>query len=246
MWVCLPEKLTLKWAGSCWLPLLQPIPLSSLFSWRDWERPSNLWEWLVSLLYFLSKGKYLIFHSHPTHDFLFVCVCVLGGSVLVQRAASESVAASARGDMCDRSLAAPAPSVHRGEPAGLRRPGGSSLGLHTGSQWLIDCDQISPVQLWVCCWTCFLLQDGSLALPSSLHSEVALLVAEAYQKYLTDKPYSGLISEGIKQVARPLFADRPSVWITMACFLFHLSVLLPPGVLSRQCPSFGHLSWGIL
>ncbi|XP_026178495.1 ectopic P granules protein 5 homolog [Mastacembelus armatus] len=44
-------------------------------------------------------------------------------------------------------------------------------------------------------------QDGSLALPSSLHNEVGLLVAEAYQKYLTDKPYSGLISEGIKQVS---------------------------------------------
>ncbi|KAM9393292.1 ectopic P granules protein 5 homolog [Pholidichthys leucotaenia] len=44
-------------------------------------------------------------------------------------------------------------------------------------------------------------QDGSLVLPSFLHSEVALLVAEAYQKYLTDKPYSGLISEGIKQVS---------------------------------------------
>ncbi|XP_034728378.1 ectopic P granules protein 5 homolog [Etheostoma cragini] len=44
-------------------------------------------------------------------------------------------------------------------------------------------------------------QDGSLALLSSLHTEVALLVAEAYQKYLTDKPYSGLISEGIKQVS---------------------------------------------
>ncbi|XP_067375939.1 ectopic P granules protein 5 homolog isoform X2 [Channa argus] len=44
-------------------------------------------------------------------------------------------------------------------------------------------------------------QDGSLALSSLLHSEVALLVAEAYQKYLTDKPYSGLISEGIKQVS---------------------------------------------
>uniref|UniRef100_A0A672I9K1 Ectopic P-granules autophagy protein 5 homolog (C. elegans) n=1 Tax=Salarias fasciatus TaxID=181472 RepID=A0A672I9K1_SALFA len=43
--------------------------------------------------------------------------------------------------------------------------------------------------------------QGSLALPSFLHSEVALLVAEAYQKYLTDKPYSGLISEGIKQVS---------------------------------------------
>lgn len=44
-------------------------------------------------------------------------------------------------------------------------------------------------------------QDGRLALPSSLHSEVALLVAEAYQKYLTDKAYTGLISEGIKQVS---------------------------------------------
>ncbi|KAM8886889.1 ectopic P granules protein 5 homolog [Spinachia spinachia] len=44
-------------------------------------------------------------------------------------------------------------------------------------------------------------EDGSLALSSSLHSEVALLVVEAYQKYLTDKPYSGLISEGIKQVS---------------------------------------------
>ncbi|KAM4576445.1 ectopic P granules protein 5 homolog [Odontesthes bonariensis] len=44
-------------------------------------------------------------------------------------------------------------------------------------------------------------QDGSLVLSSFLHREVALLVAEAYQKYLTDKPYSGLISEGIKQVS---------------------------------------------
>uniref|UniRef100_A0A665WYL0 Ectopic P-granules autophagy protein 5 homolog (C. elegans) n=1 Tax=Echeneis naucrates TaxID=173247 RepID=A0A665WYL0_ECHNA len=44
-------------------------------------------------------------------------------------------------------------------------------------------------------------EDGSLVLASSLHSEVALLVVEAYQKYLTDKTYSGLISEGIKQVS---------------------------------------------
>ncbi|XP_053725820.1 ectopic P granules protein 5 homolog [Synchiropus splendidus] len=43
--------------------------------------------------------------------------------------------------------------------------------------------------------------DGMLALPSSFHTKVALLVAEAFQKYLTDKPYSGLISEGIKQVS---------------------------------------------
>ncbi|XP_034026058.1 ectopic P granules protein 5 homolog [Thalassophryne amazonica] len=44
-------------------------------------------------------------------------------------------------------------------------------------------------------------EDGSLALSSSLHSEVSLFVAEAYQKYLTDKPYTGLISEGIKHVS---------------------------------------------
>uniref|UniRef100_A0A3P9IPL1 Ectopic P-granules autophagy protein 5 homolog (C. elegans) n=1 Tax=Oryzias latipes TaxID=8090 RepID=A0A3P9IPL1_ORYLA len=44
-------------------------------------------------------------------------------------------------------------------------------------------------------------EAGVLALPSFLHREVALLVAEAYQKYLTDKPYSGLLSEGIKQAS---------------------------------------------
>ncbi|XP_007238025.3 ectopic P granules protein 5 homolog isoform X3 [Astyanax mexicanus] len=43
--------------------------------------------------------------------------------------------------------------------------------------------------------------SGCLALPAALHSEVALLVVEAYQKYLTDKPYAGIISEGIKQVS---------------------------------------------
>uniref|UniRef100_A0A4W4HAL5 Ectopic P granules protein 5 homolog n=1 Tax=Electrophorus electricus TaxID=8005 RepID=A0A4W4HAL5_ELEEL len=43
--------------------------------------------------------------------------------------------------------------------------------------------------------------DGSLALSAALHNEVALLVVEAYQKYLTNKPYAGLISEGIKQVS---------------------------------------------
>ncbi|KAL7839536.1 hypothetical protein SRHO_G00261940 [Serrasalmus rhombeus] len=43
--------------------------------------------------------------------------------------------------------------------------------------------------------------NGCLALPAALHSEVALLVVEAYQKYLTDKPYAGIISEGIKQVS---------------------------------------------
>uniref|UniRef100_A0A673KZ38 Ectopic P granules protein 5 homolog n=1 Tax=Sinocyclocheilus rhinocerous TaxID=307959 RepID=A0A673KZ38_9TELE len=43
--------------------------------------------------------------------------------------------------------------------------------------------------------------NGCLILPASLHSEVALLVIESYQKYLTDKPYGGIFSEGIKQVS---------------------------------------------
>ncbi|XP_051865986.1 ectopic P granules protein 5 homolog isoform X2 [Pristis pectinata] len=44
-------------------------------------------------------------------------------------------------------------------------------------------------------------QQSKLALDPSLHTEVALMVLEAYQKYLTDKPYSGFISESIKQVS---------------------------------------------
>lgn len=41
---------------------------------------------------------------------------------------------------------------------------------------------------------------GSLHLDPAVHAEVALMVLEAYQKYLPQKPYSGLISESIKQV----------------------------------------------
>lgn len=50
----------------------------------------------------------------------------------MQGAASESVAATDGGDLCDRSLVAPASAVCSGEPAGLRHTGGSELGLHTG------------------------------------------------------------------------------------------------------------------
>lgn len=127
----------------------------------------------------------------------------------MQRAASESVAAATRGNMYDRSLVAPASAVCRGEPAGVRHTRGFELGIHTGDACCIEkcCVLLSFVQLFVI-KPVFFLQDGSLALSSSLHSEVALLVAEAYQKYLTDKPYSGLISEGIKQVTHPLLAHR--------------------------------------
>uniref|UniRef100_A0A4W3HVB5 Ectopic P-granules autophagy protein 5 homolog (C. elegans) n=1 Tax=Callorhinchus milii TaxID=7868 RepID=A0A4W3HVB5_CALMI len=44
-------------------------------------------------------------------------------------------------------------------------------------------------------------EQVSLALDPALHTEVALMVLEAYQNYLTDKPYSGFISESIKQVS---------------------------------------------
>uniref|UniRef100_A0A4W5M5U7 Uncharacterized protein n=1 Tax=Hucho hucho TaxID=62062 RepID=A0A4W5M5U7_9TELE len=66
--------------------------------------------------------------------------------------------------------------------------------------------------------------DGTLALPSSLHSEVALLVAEAYQKYLTDKPYNGFISEGIKQVTQTHTHKRTSYTRLVSEVSTHLSV----------------------
>ncbi|XP_061874357.1 ectopic P granules protein 5 homolog isoform X3 [Colius striatus] len=44
------------------------------------------------------------------------------------------------------------------------------------------------------------MQDA-LHLDPTVHSEVALMVLEAYQKYLSQKPYAGLLSEGIKQVS---------------------------------------------
>ncbi|NXG70655.1 EPG5 protein, partial [Baryphthengus martii] len=43
--------------------------------------------------------------------------------------------------------------------------------------------------------------QDALHLDRSVHSEVALMVLEAYQKYLSQKPYAGLLSEGIKQVS---------------------------------------------
>ncbi|EDL09441.1 mCG125522, isoform CRA_c [Mus musculus] len=44
-------------------------------------------------------------------------------------------------------------------------------------------------------------EQGTLHLDQALHTEVALLVLEAYQKYLAQKPYTGLISESMKQVS---------------------------------------------
>ncbi|XP_028915803.1 ectopic P granules protein 5 homolog isoform X2 [Ornithorhynchus anatinus] len=44
-------------------------------------------------------------------------------------------------------------------------------------------------------------EQDALHLNQAVHSEVALMVLEAYQKYLSQKPYAGLLSESIKQVS---------------------------------------------
>uniref|UniRef100_A0A8C5X2H3 Ectopic P-granules autophagy protein 5 homolog n=1 Tax=Malurus cyaneus samueli TaxID=2593467 RepID=A0A8C5X2H3_9PASS len=44
-------------------------------------------------------------------------------------------------------------------------------------------------------------EQNTLHLDPAVHSEVALMVLEAYQKYLSQKPYAGLLSESIKQVS---------------------------------------------
>ncbi|NXW63140.1 EPG5 protein, partial [Eurystomus gularis] len=44
-------------------------------------------------------------------------------------------------------------------------------------------------------------EHDNLQLDPAVHSEVALMVLEAYQKYLSQKPYAGLLSESIKQVS---------------------------------------------
>uniref|UniRef100_A0A8C0NHM3 Ectopic P-granules autophagy protein 5 homolog n=1 Tax=Canis lupus familiaris TaxID=9615 RepID=A0A8C0NHM3_CANLF len=43
--------------------------------------------------------------------------------------------------------------------------------------------------------------QGTLHLDQAVHAEVALMILEAYQKYLAQKPYAGLLSESMKQVS---------------------------------------------
>lgn len=82
-----------------------------------------------------SKLQVLSNHLYKWYKFyswMFV-LYDLDGSILVQRAASESVEATARRNISDRSLAASASFVCSGEPVGLCHPGGSQLGLLTGT-----------------------------------------------------------------------------------------------------------------
>uniref|UniRef100_A0A673TGY1 Ectopic P-granules autophagy protein 5 homolog n=1 Tax=Suricata suricatta TaxID=37032 RepID=A0A673TGY1_SURSU len=44
-------------------------------------------------------------------------------------------------------------------------------------------------------------EQGTLHLDQAIHAEVALMILEAYQKYLAQKPYAGLLSESMKQVS---------------------------------------------
>nr|XP_012645766.1 ectopic P granules protein 5 homolog isoform X1 [Microcebus murinus] len=44
-------------------------------------------------------------------------------------------------------------------------------------------------------------EQGTLHLDQAVHTEVALMVLEGYQKYLAQKPYAGLLSESMKQVS---------------------------------------------
>ncbi|KAG7481387.1 hypothetical protein MATL_G00066210 [Megalops atlanticus] len=88
-------------------------------------------------------------------------------------------------------------------PLYLWSPAASEVGVIRG--WLLDYS-LPAVENKL---ACIILEglnwgfhpSGCLALDPSLHNEVALLVVEAYQKYLTDKPYAGIISESIKQVS---------------------------------------------
>ncbi|XP_038646713.1 ectopic P granules protein 5 homolog isoform X3 [Scyliorhinus canicula] len=90
------------------------------------------------------------------------------------------------------------------------------LPLH---QWKISSTEMDVIREWLLNYNlstvenklaCIILeglnwgldeQQSTLALDPCLHTEVALMVLEVYQKYLTDKPYSGFISESIKQVS---------------------------------------------
>ncbi|XP_043744796.1 ectopic P granules protein 5 homolog [Cervus elaphus] len=44
-------------------------------------------------------------------------------------------------------------------------------------------------------------EQGTLHLDQAVHAEIALMILEAYQKYLAQKPYAGLLSESMKQVS---------------------------------------------
>ncbi|XP_078718187.1 ectopic P granules protein 5 homolog isoform X2 [Lampetra fluviatilis] len=83
-------------------------------------------------------------------------------------------------------------------------------------------------------------QGTGLAVDSSVHLEVALLVMEAYQRFLANKPYGGIISESIKQVSYLASVVRASqspesifnawAWeLVLRLKLHHMDWILPGG-----------------
>uniref|UniRef100_S4RB52 Ectopic P-granules 5 autophagy tethering factor n=1 Tax=Petromyzon marinus TaxID=7757 RepID=S4RB52_PETMA len=83
-------------------------------------------------------------------------------------------------------------------------------------------------------------QGTGLAVDSSIHLEVALLVMEAYQRFLANKPYGGIISESIKQVSYLASVVRASqspesifnawAWeLVLRLKLHHMDWILPGG-----------------
>ncbi|XP_056399364.1 ectopic P granules protein 5 homolog isoform X1 [Hyla sarda] len=83
------------------------------------------------------------------------------------------------------------------------RPSASEIGVIR--DWLINYD-LSVVENKLACIILEGLNWGisdtkTLHLDHTLHVEVALMVLEAYQKHISDKPYTGVISESIKQVS---------------------------------------------
>nr|XP_056705058.1 ectopic P granules protein 5 homolog [Euleptes europaea] len=88
-------------------------------------------------------------------------------------------------------------------PMHLWKPSASEVALIRS--WLLDYN-LTAVESKLACIILEGLnwgpgEDGCLHLDPAVHAEVALAVLEAYQKYLPQKPYSGLISESIKQVS---------------------------------------------
>ncbi|XP_076768507.1 ectopic P granules protein 5 homolog isoform X1 [Arvicanthis niloticus] len=88
-------------------------------------------------------------------------------------------------------------------PLYLWRPSASEIAVIR--DWLLSCNLTAVKNKLACVileglnWG--FSEQGTLHLDQALHTEVALLVLEAYQKYLAQKPYAGLISESMKQVS---------------------------------------------
>ncbi|XP_054579786.1 ectopic P granules protein 5 homolog [Eptesicus fuscus] len=88
-------------------------------------------------------------------------------------------------------------------PLYLWRPSASEIAVIR--DWLLNCD-LTMVKNKLACVILEGLnwgfgEQGTLHLDQAVHAEVALMILEAYQKYLAQKPYAGLLSESMKQVS---------------------------------------------